>query len=194
MVGAHGDMRRFWLIAISPLVLLLGACSASGVAPLSSGQSSVEPGSLTVPPAAHQTSVVASGSPAEVYTQLARGIMGCWLGASGPLRQSHIFHADVQPPSVSGGAAEILLQERDTTLRDQKGVRAFRIQITSDPGGSLVAAAALKMDPQHASAMMKDIAVWAKGGSGCELAALFPPPAPPPVAAKPSPKKAKAKR
>jgi hypothetical protein len=187
MVGAHGDMRRFWLIAISPLVLLLGACSASGVAPLSSGQSSVEPGSLTVPPAAHQTSVVASGSPAEVYTQLARGIMGCWLGASGPLRQSHIFHADVQPPSVSGGAAEILLQERDTTLRDQKGV-------TSDPGGSLVAAAALKMDPQHASAMMKDIAVWAKGGSGCELAALFPPPAPPPVAAKPSPKKAKAKR
>jgi hypothetical protein len=187
-------MRRFWLIAISPLVLLLGACSASGVAPLSSGQSSVEPGSLTVPPAAHQTSVVASGSPAEVYTQLARGIMGCWLGASGPLRQSHIFHADVQPPSVSGGAAEILLQERDTTLRDQKGVRAFRIQITSDPGGSLVAAAALKMDPQHASAMMKDIAVWAKGGSGCELAALFPPPAPPPVAAKPSPKKAKAKR
>jgi hypothetical protein len=194
MVGAHGDMRRFWLIAISPLVLLLGACSASGVAPLSSGQSSVEPGSLTVPPAAHQTSVVASGSPAEVYTQLARGIMGCWLGASGPLRQSHIFHADVQPPSVSGGAAEILLQERDTTLRDQKGVRAFRIQITSDPGGSLVAAAALKMDPQHASAMMKDIAVWAKGGSGCELAALIPPPAPPPVAAKPSPKKAKAKR
>ncbi len=188
-------MRRSWLVAISPWVILLGACSATGVAPLSPGQSSVEPGSLAAPPTAHQTSIVASGSPAEVYTQLARGIMACWLGVSGPLRQSHIFHADVQPPSVSGGAAEILLQERDATLRDQKGVRAFRIQISSDPGGSLVAAAALKMDSQHASAMMKDVAVWAKGGSGCELTALFPPPAPPPpVAAKPSPKKAKAKR
>lgn len=187
-------MRRSWLIAISAWVVLLGACSATGVAPLSPVPGSVEPGSLAVPPTAHQTSVVASGSPAEVYTQLARGIMACWLGASGPLRQSHIFHADVQPPSVGGGAAEILLQERDTTLRDQKGVRAFRILISSDPGGSLVAAAALKMETQHATAMLKDVAVWAKGGSGCELAALFPPPPPPPVAAKPSPKKAKPKR
>lgn len=178
-------MSRLGSILIGPCVALLGACSSSGLAPLSTGQSPVEPGSLATPPVAHETSLVVPGTPTEVYTQLARGIMACWLGASGPLKQSHIYHADAQPAAVGGGEAEIVLQERDTTLRDQRGVRAFRVQVTPDPGGSRVVAAALKMETQRANAMTKDIAVWAKGGSGCELGALFPPP-PPPAAAKPS--------
>jgi len=178
-------MSGFWSVLISSCAVLLAGCSATGgLAPLPSGQSSIEPGALAIPAAPLETSLVATGSSTEVYAQLARGIMACWLGASGPLRQSYIYNADAQP-AAAGGSAEIVLHERDTTLRDQRGIRAFRVQISPDPGGSLVAAASLKMDPRHARAMMKDIAVWAKGGSGCELGALFPPPAPPPVAAKP---------
>lgn len=176
-------MSRLWSILISPCLALLGACSSSGLSPLSSAPSPIEPGALATPPSAPETSLVVPGTPTEVYTQLARGIMACWLGASGPLKQSHIYHADAQPAAVGGGEAEIVLQERDATLRDQRGVRAFRVQVTPDPGGSRVVAAILKMEAQRANAMMKDIAVWAKGGSGCELGALFPPP---PAAAKSS--------
>jgi hypothetical protein len=177
-------MGRIWSVLISSWVVFLAACSATGPAPFSSGPSSIEPGALATPVAPLETSLVASGSSIEVYAQLARGMMACWLGASGPLKQSHIYNADAQP-AAAGGSAEIVLHERDATLRDQRGVRAFRVQISPDPAGALVAVASLKMGPRHASAMMRDVAVWAKGGSGCELGALFPPPAPPPAAAKP---------
>lgn len=183
-------MSRLRAFLIGSCTVLVGACSASGLGPFSPGQTPVEPGALAVPSAAPETSLVVPGAPTEVYTQVARGIMACWLGASGPLKQSHIFHADAQSAATGGGGAEIVLQERDTTLRDQRGVRAFRVQMSPVPGGSLVAAASLKMDPRRANAMMKDITVWAKGGSGCELGTRFPPPA----VAKPSmAKKAKAK-
>ncbi len=48
---------------------------------------------------------------------------------TGPLLQSHIFHADAEP-AAKGGEVEIVLHERDVTLRDQRGVRAYRVRVT----------------------------------------------------------------
>jgi len=54
--------------------------------------------------------------------------LACWFAASGPLKETHIFHADAAPPS-RGGDVEIVLHERDTSLRDQRGARALRIAL-----------------------------------------------------------------
>jgi hypothetical protein len=68
-------------------------------------------------------------------------------------------------------------------------VRSYRIRILPDPAGARVVSASLKMETQHAKAMAKDVETWAKGGSGCALAALFPPPAEPKSDAAPKVKK-----
>jgi len=174
---------------------VLGGCSSSGLPVLPPAQGPLEPGALASHPQTLETSLIASGSPIDVYAQLARGILNCWLGADGPLKRSHIFHAEAESASA-GGAAEIVLQERDTTLRDQRGVRVYRIQISSDPAGARVVATSLKMDLQRAKVMAKDVEAWAKGGSGCQLAVAFPPPVPtdPPKAKAPAKVKGKPKR
>ncbi len=75
-----------------------------------------------------ETAVIVSGSPTGVYALIARGALNCWFGADGPLKPTHVFEAEAQPPA-SGGAAEIVLYERDETLRDKRGTRALRVQI-----------------------------------------------------------------
>ncbi len=177
-------MRRLASVSMGLGFAVLAGCAAPGLSG-SPAPGSLEPGALAPHAGTLETAVMASGSPIDTYSQLARGILSCWFGAAGPLKGSHIFHAETES-ARAGGAAEIVLQERDTTLRDQRGVRAYRIQISSDVAGARVVATSLKMDLQRARAMAKDVEVWAKGGSGCQLAALFPPPP------RPDPPKAKA--
>lgn len=188
-------MRRLAAVLVGLGCAVLIGCTSSGLPVLSPGQGPLEPGSLTPHPETLETSLIASGPPIDVYTRLARGILNCWFGADGPLKRSHIFHAETES-AFTGGAAEIVLQQRDMALRDQRGVRAYRIQISNDPAGARVVATSLKMDLQHAKAMAKDVEVWAKGGSGCQLAVLIPPPRPPdpPKAKAPGKVKGKPKR
>ena len=183
-------MRDLGSILLGLAISALAGCTSSGLPVLLPlPQAAPEPSSL---PVAEEKSLVVPGSPTEVYVQLARGMKGCWFGAAGPLRKSHIFHAEAEP-SAKGGEAEIILQERDVTLRDQRGVRAYRVRIVGDPPSVRVTAIAHKMRAQHVPVMGKDVEVWAKGGSGCQLAALFPPP-PPPKAEKAAKKKGKPKK
>jgi hypothetical protein len=191
--GAGGEvrsgMRELGSIFVGLAALALAGCTSSGLPVLPSPQAAPEPSSL---PVAEEKSFIVPGSPTEIYAQLARGMHGCWFGASGPLRQSHIFHAEAEP-SAKGGEAEIVLQERDVTLRDQRGVRAYRVRIVGEPPSVRVTTIAHKMPSQLVPVMAKDVDVWAKGGSGCQLAALFPPP-PPSKAEKPVKKKGKPKK
>lgn len=186
----QSGMRALRSIFLGLAVSVLAGCTSSGLPLLPPPTQTVpEPSSL---PAAEERSLAVAGSPTEIYAQLARGMHGCWFGATGPLRQSHIFHAEAEP-SAKGGEAEIVLQERDVTLRDQRGTRAYRVRIVGEPPGVRVTATAHKMPAQYVPVMGKDVEVWAKGGTGCQLAALFPPP-PPPKDEKAAKKKVKPKK
>jgi hypothetical protein len=157
------------------LAALAGACASSGEPALP------PPGSLSegkAPPGPAETSFTVPGTPAGVYAQVARSALNCWFGSDGPLKATHIFHAAAEPPAT-GGAAEIVIRERDAALRDQRGTRAYRVSFETAPAGVRVGAAALKLEPAVAQAMAKDVEVWAKGGSGCQLRIVMPPPPPP---------------
>lgn len=168
-------------------LIALGGCSTSGLPVLQPAAPQAAPEPASLPAVAGEKSLVVAGSPTETYALIARGMHGCWFGATGPLRQSHVFHAEAEP-LAKGGEAEIVLHERDATLRDQRGVRAYRVRIVAEPPGSRVTAIAHKLPAQLVPAMGKDVEAWAKGGSGCQLAELFPPP-PPPKAEKGTAKK-----
>jgi hypothetical protein len=92
------------------------------------------------------------------------------------LKPSHVFEAEAEPPA-KGGAAEIVLYERDETLRDKRGARALRVAIASSSTSVRVGTTVIRMDPQTAQYMTKDVEVWARGGSGCQLRAHMQPPA-----------------
>jgi hypothetical protein len=164
-----------------------GGCTSAGVPQLPAGSAGIETSSAARPaPVTGQeptgTTVMAKGTPTEIYEVVARGALGCWFGANGPLKPSHVFHAEAAPP-VEGGAAEINLHERDPSFRDQRGPRAFRVTFAGAPGGAQVGIVNIKMAAALGDAMTKDVEVWVASGQGCELRRLLPPP-PPPTPAK----------
>jgi hypothetical protein len=108
------------------------------------------------------------------YARIARAALACWFAANGPLKETHIFHADAAPPS-QGGDAEIVLHEREASLRDQRGARALRIAIACAAGSTQVRISVIKLAPALAELMVSDVEVWAKGGAGCRARAFSPP-------------------
>jgi hypothetical protein len=143
----------------------------------------------------HETSVVVPGTPTTVFAAVARGALGCWFGANGPLKASHVYRAEAEPPA-KGGAAEITVYEREKvpSQRDQRGPRAYHVAFASELSGVRVAATAHKFAPALAQAMARDVEAWAKGGTSCQLrTAVTPRPAvaaakPPGKAARPASK------
>jgi hypothetical protein len=122
-----------------------------------------------------ESAFIAEGNPTGLYALIARGALTCWLGAGGPLNGTHVFAAEAASPT-QGGAAEIVLHERDRSLRDQRGPRALRIRFEAAGGGVRVGFTNLRLGGQLAESMARDVAIWAKGGAGC--AAQAPSPAP----------------
>lgn len=114
------------------------------------------------------------GTPTEVYSLVARGALGCWFAANGPLKATHVFHADAAPPS-QGGLAEIVLHERNPSVRDQRGARAFHVAFASDVAGVRVRVTVIKVAQTLAEPMVRDVEVWARGGAGCQARELGPP-------------------
>ena len=166
-------MQRRGTIALTlPLwlaLLALAACSSSSLPVLPSATH--EPASNSDKTEAHaplETAVMVAGTPTEVYTLVARGAMACWFGASGALKVTHVFQAEAESPT-DGGAAEIVLHERDETLRDKRGSRAFRVSFLAQPAGVRVQISILKLEPQLAKLMTKDTEAWAKGSTSCEV-------------------------
>ena len=178
------------------LAALAGGCSGGGMPSLQSllpppGEtSSVAAAAATpgTPPTPTEASLSVPGTPTGVFAQVAQGVLGCWFGGDGPLKASHVYRAEADPPA-KGGEAEILIHERDLSLRDQRGTRAYKVMFADEGGGVRVTIMPLKMEAKLAVAMARDVETWSKEGvrpgAGCQLRALFPPP-PPPVAAKPA--------
>src|SRR5262245_3265330 len=124
---------------------LAGGCTSANMPRLALLPPASEVGGAPAQEGPHETSVMASGTPTGVFAQVARGVLGCWLAGNGPLKASHVYRAEADPPA-KGGDAEIVIYERDVSLRDQRGTRAYRISIASEGGGVRVAAAALKFE------------------------------------------------
>jgi hypothetical protein len=189
------------------LAALAGGCSANGMPTLQSllpppaETSSVAP---APPPTPTEKSLSVAGTPTIVFAQVAQGVLGCWFGGGGPLKASHVYRAEADPPT-KGGEAEIVIHERDPSLRDLRGTRAYKITFAGEGSGVRVTTMPLKIDAKLADAMARDVETWtkdgvkdgakdgAKQGEGCQLRALFPPPAAVAKATKPV-KTAAAKR
>jgi hypothetical protein len=164
-------MHRLWPLCFSAIAAsLVGGCSSSPLPSLAGASAqpstSIEGVRKTGQPDAFESAVMVSGSPAGIYALVARGALNCWLGADGPLRASHVFAAAAAPPS-QGGAAEIVLHERDPSLRDQRGPRALRLSFEQVQGNVRVGISNLRLPVALAEAMSRDAAAWAKGDGGC---------------------------
>jgi hypothetical protein len=153
-----------------------GAETAANAGP----ESAPKTGSLSARSEPHETSALVSGTPTGIFAEVARGALGCWFAADGPLKASYIYRAEASPPA-KGGDAEIVIHERDASMRDLRGSRAYRIAFTAELASVRVTMTALKLEPKLAHAMAKDVESWAKGKQGCQLRALLPPPEPPVV-------------
>lgn len=70
----------------------------------------------------------------------------------------------------------MVLHERDETLRDKRGARAFRVSFAGEPAGVRVAVAIPRMEQQLALLMVKDVEAWTKGGTDCEVRKHMPQP------------------
>lgn len=107
------------------------------------------------------------GSATEIYARVGRGAVGCWFGASGPLKQGFIYHAEADAPS-RGGKAEIVVHVRDPGQPNPRGAKAYRINI--DPTSETTATVKtenLRMTEPVAAAMAADIGRWSRGDQGC---------------------------
>ena len=136
--------------------------------------------------------VVAEQPPTAVYAILAQKALACWMGPKGPLKSTHIFHAEAASPT-SGGRAEIVLQERVKTAAHPWGARAFRIELTDVGGGTntSIEMENIKLPADLAEALRTDVVDWAQGKDGCQAQVVRPPPPDLAPAVKPKPSRAK---
>jgi hypothetical protein len=159
------------------MVLLLATAGCSSSLPVLAPPAQPAPQADTAEETSKAPAEVVSivpGTPTDVYASVARGAHRCWFGADGPLKPTHVFHAEAESPA-KGGAAEMVLHERDETLRDKRGTRAFRVSFTTVPEGVRVAVAMPRMELQLGQRMAKDVTAWARGGSDCEVRKQMPP-------------------
>lgn len=112
------------------------------------------------------------GTPTELYTRIARGALNCWFGASGPLKDTYIYHADADPAS-KGGRSQISIHVRDKTKvssSEQKSVRVFKVSIAPGDSKPTVDSENIKLPPPLADRLTSDVKRWAADEEGCSEA------------------------
>jgi hypothetical protein len=174
-----------WVAAISAAVL--GGCTPSltdlAQLPKIPASALTNISLPTIDPTAGEPGRV-SGPPAEIYRRIASGSARCWFAPRSPLKTTHIFHADADPPA-KGGAVEAAVMVRDPAAPKPWGPRAFRVMLTADGDYTAIEVQNLSMSAEVASLMRADVFHWAQNGQQCKLK-------PPPEEAGPPPPPAKA--
>lgn len=157
---------RFRVLASAgAAILLLQACASEGPTGTSGLPALDKLPDLPSLPSLAGTETI-TGSPTEVYTSIARGVLTCWFGATGPLKQDYIYHADADPPS-KGGASEISIRTRDKEADDPRSLRAFRIGIAPGAERTHVEVENSKLPDPLAEQLKADVARWSAGQEGC---------------------------
>ena len=106
------------------------------------------------------------GPPTEIYTRIARGATVCWFGTHGTLRATHIFNAEAEPPS-KGGRAEIVIHEKDTSMPNPRGNRAFRVQVIPTGDTSKLEIENIRFPLETGQKMTADVRRWARNDLSC---------------------------
>lgn len=183
--GSYGDPmeRTSGLFAIALLATLTG-CGSGGPSLSSLGTAALGP----LPP---PENILADNAPTTVYAAIAQKALICWMGPKGPLKATHIFHADAASPTT-GGQAEIVLHERDLTQTHPWGPRTFRIGLSPEGGdtNTRVEMLNIKFKRNMADALRADVIAWANGKDSCQ-AQVVQPPLPDPI---PAPAKSKTRK
>lgn len=151
------NRRRHQQAAALAAIIVTGACASEGHLP-----------ALPPLPQASETSDArrVAGSVTEVYTRVAQRAMRCWFGADGGLKQSHIFHADLAPPS-RGEVAEIVIHELDRIESQSWGRRAFRVILGPADGQTSLEVENIAMPAELARRMQADVFDWAEARDAC---------------------------
>lgn len=168
-------VQMFLVCCIAIAASVLGACSASQNM-LKAGSALTSPGDLVtngveaianIPlPAADADPV---GAPIEIYTRVAHGAQLCWFGAHGALKGSHIFHADAEP-AAKGGRSEIVIHEKDASMPNPRGNRAFRVQITPSGDNATLDIENIRFPIETGRQMTADVRRWARNDLTCSAA------------------------
>lgn len=164
------QMAQSFRIATFGLVMLaggiVGGCGG-GVATSSLGLSAaVELPSLSKLPSLPAARGYVAAAPTEAYALVARGATSCWFGAGGPLKISHIFHAEADPPS-NGGRVEIALLERDMAAQTPRGPKAYRIGFGGEGNGTRIEYTNHKLPDALAAGIEADVHRFAGGDLTC---------------------------
>ncbi len=106
------------------------------------------------------------GSPTTVYTRVARGALSCWFGAHGPLKHTHRFHAQAEPPS-KGGHSRITIYKNPKDKSRALGDRAFAIQIVPDGTSAKLLIENTSLSKVQVRKYSADAARWAANEEGC---------------------------
>lgn len=106
------------------------------------------------------------GSPTDIYTRIARGVLTCWLGGYGPLRTQYLFQAEARPEH-QGGGSKILIHERIKDAPNQPGRVAFLIQIEPVGETATVSAENKQLPTSIGDNISQDVYRWAAGEEGC---------------------------
>lgn len=161
-------------VLIFGLAVLLAGCTG-GPSPLmslpqpGSGTTSATPSPLLSAPslaALLPQGDSATGTPTEVYTRIARGVLTCWFGAKGPLKATHIYHAEAEPAS-KGGKSEIEIFQKDPAAQDPRSLRAYRITILPSGSAAKVETENIKVAEPLASRLNADVMRWSSAEGGC---------------------------
>jgi hypothetical protein len=155
-------MRRntFTLFALTILGMAPG-CSSNGGAPLPALPAAAELSETSQPSAlqALLTKGKITGTPTEVYTRIARGVLTCWFGAAGPLKSAYIYHAEAEPAS-KGGRSEIKIMTREADADDPRALRAYGIVIEPGDGAAKVEVENRKLTEPLAQRLTADVERW----------------------------------
>jgi hypothetical protein len=155
-------------IAILTMAPLLGGCSSDGTTtPIGLPATESLPKLPALPTVASFTSgPLPTGTPTEIYTRVARGLLTCWFGSNGPLKPTYIYHADATPPSKGGGAV-IDIHSRDLAATDPRALRAWRVAIKKGDERPVLEIENFKLAAPMAERLDADVRRWAGDQEGC---------------------------
>lgn len=161
----HGKLPTYTALALI-LAAAGGGCSGLSLPKIdeAGGEAAKPPQHGLQSVAIPATHVV--GTSTEVYTRIARGVLTCWFGADGPLKQSYIYHAQADPAS-KGGKSRIRIMTRDHEAEDPRALRAYMIKITPGSGMTRLEVENRKLPAHLAEALQRDVSRWAGGDDGC---------------------------
>lgn len=170
---------RFVLAAVLAFATATAGCSGNGSPPVLGLPSPGETGSAPPPgtsegipsaTAALQSILtpqdLVAGTPTEVYTRIARGVLTCWFGSAGPLKANYIYHAEAEPAS-KGGSSEIKIMTRDVEADDPRALRAYRIAIQPSEDKTRIELENARIPEPLAARLKSDVERWSRDEPGC---------------------------